>query len=145
MSNKLKFTPEEADLIGRTADALSAYMGKPVLAEIVTEDPEFEWALFAIPLQPEEDDGVFVQVGGHKSKILGNAGGLDLSDGKPIDCELLWAIQLTNQENIRFIKVDTTGEEVAWTETILEMLPFDLQEPQLPSEDESDDDESELA
>lgn len=138
MSKKLEFTTEEANLIGRTADALSAYMGKPVLAEIVTEEAEFEWALFAVPLKPKEEtgDGVYVQVGGKKAKILGNSGGLDLSDGKPIDCELLWAIQLTNQEHIRFIKIDANGEEIAWTESIIEMLPFDLQEPEPPAEDD---------
>lgn len=138
MSKKLQFTTAEADLIGRTADALSAYMGKPVLAEIIVEDTDFEWALFAIPLKPEDDieDGVYVQVGGEQAKILGNCGGLDLSDGKPIDCELLWAIQLTDQEQIRFIKIDNTGEEIAWTESILEMLPFNLQEPAPPAEDD---------
>lgn len=137
MTKKLTFTAAEANLLGRTADALSAYMGKPVIAEIVAGE-DFEWAMFAIPLKPEAEpeQGVYVQVGGAGSQVLGNSGGIDLSDGQALDCELLWAIQLTDMEQIRYIKVDASGEEIAWTENLSEMLPFDIQEPHEPSEED---------
>ncbi|WP_322999334.1 hypothetical protein [Castellaniella sp.] len=147
----LTFTAAEADLLGRTADALCAYMGKPVIAEIVTEPEEgFEWALFALPLSPgEETDGrQHVQAGGPGARFLGNGGGLDLSDGQPIDCEFLWAIQLSELEGCRYIKVDGQGEEAGWSDTLSELLPFELTETELPDDeddtadiDEPDDDD----
>lgn len=133
----LNFTTTEADLLGRTADALCAYMGKPVLAEIVAEtDAGFEWVLFAIPLTPDQDDDLpRVQLGGPGSRLLGSCGGLDLSDDEPLDCEFLWAIQLCDLENIRYIKVDANGDETAWTDRLEELLPFDLREVSPPDDD----------
>lgn len=149
----LTFTAAEADLLGRTADALCAYMGKPVIAEIVTEPDEgFEWALFALPLGPDDEaeDRPHVQAGGHGARFLGNGGGLDLSDGQPIDCEFLWAIQLSELEGCRYIKVDAQGEEAGWSDTLSELLPFELSETSQPDDeddtadiDEPDDDEDE--
>ena len=75
----LNFTAEELDLLGRTADALSAYMGKPVLAEVVdASETGFEWVIFAIPLDVEDggEDKVIVQIGGPGARIVGNKGGL---------------------------------------------------------------------
>lgn len=144
MALSLAFTPAEADLLGRTADALCAYMGKPVIAEIVAEaDEGFEWALFAIPLGPEEDeaeDRPRVQAGGPGARFLGNCGGLDLSDGQPIDCEFLWAIQLSDQTGVRYVKVDASGEEAGWSDDLAELLPFELSETGQP-DDEDDPDE----
>ncbi len=123
----LVFTADELDLIGRTADALSAYMGKPVLAEVVDADETgFEWVLFAVPLDVEDkaDDLVIVQVGGPDSRIIGNQGGLVIADGDVFDCEYLWAIQLSDLEGVRFIKVDQEGEEIAWSESLRDVLPF---------------------
>ncbi|HUH39861.1 MAG TPA: hypothetical protein VL024_03215, partial [Castellaniella sp.] len=142
MSSLLQFTDAETDLLGRTADALSAYMGKPVLAEIIHEpDEDFEWALFAVPLAPGEDsdDRAVVQVGGPGARFLGNLGGLTLEDEQPLECEFLWAIQLSSLEGVRFIKVDSEGDEVAWTNSLDEILPFDLHEA-IDDEDEDDED-----
>ena len=142
----LTFTAAEADLLGRTADALCAYMGRPVVAEIVPEAEEgYEWVLFALPLAPQDEDGDVprIQVGGPGARFLGNSGGLDLSDGQPLDCEFLWAVQLSDLEGVRYIKVDAQGEEVAWTDTLTDLLPFDLQEADLPPDDDDDEDDEE--
>lgn len=140
MSELLTFSADELDLLGRTADALSAYMGKPVLAEVIAE-PEggYEWALFALPLKPDEDveDRLCVQVGGAGARFLGQAGGLDTRDGQPLECEFLWGIQRADLEGVRYIKVDGDGEESAWSDTLQELLPFDLRDV-APPEDEED-------
>lgn len=141
MPAPLIFTAEETDLLGRTADALSAYLGKPVLAQIMDADENgFEWVVFAIPLQPHDtpEDDVIVEIGGNHARLLGSQGGLDISDGSIFDCQYLWAIQLCQLEHIRFIKVDQEGDEVAWTETLAEILPFDIADPVLS--DDLDDD-----
>jgi len=144
MTLPLAFTPAEADLLGRTADALCAYMGKPVIAEIVAEPDEgYEWVLFALPLSPQDEDGDVprIQAGGPGARFLGNCGGLDLSDGQPVDCEFLWAVQLSDLEGVRYIKVDAQGEEIGWTDTLADLLPFDLQEVELPPDDDDEDDD----
>lgn len=142
----LTFTTAQADQLGRTADALSAWLGKPVLAEIVAE-PEagYEWALFAIPLAPQEEPGesaVRVQVGGPRARLLGSRGGLGTGgDAQPLDCTLLWAVQRSNQPGRAYVKIDASGEEVAWSDDLPDLLPFDLHEPDLPDdEDENGDD-----
>lgn len=147
MSTPLRFTDAEADLLGRTADALSAYIGKPVIAEIVTNDEAgYEWALFARPLIPEEsaDDTLTVQAGGPGARFLGNLGGLSLDHNDPLECQLLWAIQLSDLEGVRYIKVDHNGEEIAWTEVLTDVLPFALDEAPIddPDDDADDDNES---
>ena len=144
MTLPLAFTPAEADLLGRTADALCAYMGRPVVAEIVPEAEEgYEWVLFALPLAPQDEDGDVprIQAGGPGARFVGNCGGLDLSDGQPVDCEFLWAVQLSDMEGVRYIKVDAQGEEIGWTDTLTDLLPFDLQEAELPPEDEDEDED----
>src|SRR3546814_10918706 len=103
----LVFTADECDLLGRPADALSAYMGKPVLAEIMdAEETGFEWVIFAVPLDVQDDpgDNVIVQIGGDGAKLVGNTGGMIIADGDVFDCEYLWAIQLSDLEGVRFIK-----------------------------------------
>lgn len=143
MSQTLSFTKTETDLLGRTADALSAYMGKPVLAELITEaDEGFEWVLFAVPLAPEDDaeDIPVVQAGGPGARFLGSQGGLALEDDQPLECEFLWAIQLADLDGVRFIKVDADGEEVAWTDTLTDILPFNMDEVRPMDVDEDDAD-----
>lgn len=141
----LRFTDDELDLIGRTADALSAYMGKPVLAEVIdAEDTGFEWVIFAVPLdiQDTPDDIVVVQVGGSGARIIGNQGGLVIADGDIFECEYLWAIQLSDLEGVRFIKVDQEGEEIAWSENLRDVLPFVMSdEPVSEDDDDLADDE----
>ncbi|HUH60707.1 MAG TPA: hypothetical protein VL001_11620 [Candidimonas sp.] len=139
----LTFTADELDLLGRTADALSAYMGKPVLAEVIdAEETGFEWVIFAVPLDIQDNpaDIVLVQVGGPGAKILGNQGGLDLVDGEVYDCEYLWSIQLSDLEGVRFIKVDTEGEEIAWTANLHDILPFAMSDTPPPDDDIEDED-----
>ncbi|MFA5597410.1 MAG: hypothetical protein WDA26_07575, partial [Pusillimonas sp.] len=61
-------------------------------------------------------------------------------DGDIYDCEYLWAIQLSDLEGVRFIKVDHDGEEVAWSDDIGGILPFELSdEPVLDTDDDEDD------
>lgn len=138
----LTFTDEEIDYLGRTADALSAYIGKPVLAEIIDADETgFEWVVFGIPLDVADDaeNHVIVAIGGQNARIIGNKGGIDIKD-EVYDCEYLWAIQLSDLEGVRFIKVDHEGEEVAWSDDIGGILPFELSDEPLPDIDEEDDD-----
>lgn len=140
----LVFTADELDLLGRTADALSAYMGKPVLAEVIdAEETGFEWVIFAVPLdvQDNPDDHVVVQVGGAEARFLGNTGGMTIRDGDAFDCEYLWAIQLSDLEGVRYIKVDQDGDEVAWTDTLQEILPFIMTDEAAPEDDDDDRDD----
>jgi hypothetical protein len=139
----LVFSADELDLIGRTADALSAYMGKPVLAEVIDADETgFEWAIFAVPLDIEDDpkDLVVVQIGGSGAKIVGNQGGLVIADGDVYDCEYLWAIQLSDLEGVRFIKVDQEGEEIAWSENLRDVLPFVMTDEAISDDIDDNDD-----
>lgn len=138
----LVFTSDELDMLGRTADALSAYMGKPVLAEVVdAEETGFEWVVFAVPLETNEDarDLVTVQVGGRGSRIIGHKGGLKIEDGDIYQCKYLWAIQLSDIEGVRFIKVDEEGDEVAWSDDLSTMLPFALGSEPPPPDDDQDE------
>ena len=142
----LTFTTEELEHLGRTADALSAYIGKPVLAEVIGADETgFEWVVFGIPLDvgDEADDHVIVAIGGQNARIIGNKGGIDIKDGDIYDCEYLWAIQLSDLEGVRFIKVDHDGEEVAWSDDIGGILPFELSDEPVSDIDDDDDDTDE--
>src|SRR5690606_3735631 len=145
-TSPLVFTDEELDLLGRTADAMSAYMGKPVLAEIIdAEETGFEWVIFAVPLdvQDNPDDHVVVQIGGADARIVGSTGGMTITDGEVFDCEYLWAIQLSDLEGVRFIKVDQEGDEVAWTDTLQDILPF-IMADEAPVDDSDDDDDDDM-
>lgn len=141
----LTFTETELDMLGRTADALSAWLGKPVLAEVIdAEETGFEWVVFGIPLDTEDDPekSIVVSIGGQGARLLGNRGGLPLKDDEVYSCEYLWAIQLSDLEGIRFIKVDHEGEEVAWSLDIGGILPFSIEEPEpAPEDDDTDDDD----
>ncbi|MBP6019588.1 MAG: hypothetical protein KA735_08855 [Burkholderiaceae bacterium] len=141
MPANLVFTTDEIDLLGRTADALSAYMGKPVLAQVMdATETGFEWVVFAVPLQPQDklDDFITVEVGGNGARLLGNKGGLDMAENEVFDCEYLWAIQLSELEGARFIKVDLEGDEVGWTDSLQDLLPFAMVDE--PISDDLDDD-----
>ena len=137
----LTFNAEELDLLGRTADALSAYMGRPVLAEVMDADETgFEWVVFASPLATDHtgDSHVAVQIGGAGARILGAKGGLAIADGDVFECEYLWAIQLSALDGVRYIKVDQHGEEVAWTDELRDILPFAMNEVAPPEDDDDD-------
>jgi len=127
----LCFTDDELDVFARVADAMTANLGKPVLAEIVAEDEiGAQCVLFALPLQPGEadDDVVKVSLGGAQARFVGNCGGLAIDD-EALECALLWAVQRSNLGGVRFIRLDAQGEEVAWGATLAEILPFAIAKP----------------
>jgi len=131
MPSLLSFTDAELDTLAQTADAMTAQLGKPVLAEIIAEDEiGAECVLFALPLQPGEadDDIVKVVLGGEHARFIGNCGGLVLGEDA-LECALLWAVQLSSLPGVRFIKLDETGEEIAWGTEVADILPLTLLAP----------------
>ncbi len=132
----LRFTEQELAMLGKTADGLSAYMGKSVLAEVGIDD-DAEWVIFAIPIGLDEkpdDKAMHVQMGGPGARFVGNKGGLDL-DNESYDCQYLWAIQITADPEARFIRLDDQGEEFDFSNELSELLPFELSEEDLPDPD----------
>lgn len=140
-----QFSAQELDMLAKTADALSAYLGKPVLAEVVLGEEGMEWVSFGVPVDRDakDDDQPHVQLGGPNARLLGNRGGLEPSDMDAYDCIYLWAIQITQVEGERFVKIDQSGEETAWSDDLLDMLPFALTDEPLPDDDEDEEDEDE--
>ena len=131
----LKFTQEELTMLGQTADALSAYMGAVVLAELDQHETA-QWVVFGRALgtdETPEDDVVHVQMGGPGAQLLGQQGGIDAKK-EPLDCALLWAIELTDDPQGRFMRLDTEGEVFDWAKDLKELLPFSLEEPALDDE-----------
>lgn len=125
----LTFSHDEIELLARTADALSAYIGKPVLAEIVdAEDTGYEWVAFAIPLDINEDatNIPVIQIGGAKARLIGSQGGVHIDANETYSCRFLWAIQRADIGPIRYIKVNQEGDEIGWAEQLTELLPFDF-------------------
>src|SRR5690606_36941638 len=104
-----------------------------------------EWVIFAVPLdvQDNPDDHILVQIGGDGARYVGNTGGMTLSDGEVYDCEYLWAIQLSDLEGVRYIKVDQEGDEVAWADKLQDILPFIMKDEAIGSDDEDDFDDEE--
>jgi len=127
----LAFTSEEIDLLGQTADALTAYMGKPVLAEIMgAEDTGAEWVAFGIPLgvddEIDEEATVIIQLGGPDSRYAGNRGGLGSDDTDAYSCECLWIIQLSDDDAGRYVKVDPLTQDCVFSDDLRELLPFEV-------------------
>lgn len=142
----LVFTQEEIDLIGRTADAMSAYMGKPVLAEIMdASDTGAEWVAFGIPLgideEVDEDATVVIQLGGPGARYAGNRGGLASTDYEVYACDCLWIIQLSDDELGRYVKVDPLNQEYMAANDLRELLPFDVSDDALDVALQEADDE----
>ncbi len=132
----LRFTEDELTMLGKTADALSAYMGVSVLAE-VGADEEAEWVIFGTPLGVDEEvseDTLHVQMGGPGARFVGNRGGLDL-DAEAYDCRYMWAIQITDDPEARFVRLDHHGEEFDYANNLTELLPFVLTDEALPDPD----------
>ena len=132
----LRFTEQELAMLGKTADGLSAYMGKSVLAEVGIDD-DAEWVIFAIPIGIDEkpdDSAMHVQMGGPGARFVGNKGGLDL-DNESYDCQYLWAIQITADPEARFVRLDDQGEEFDFSNSLGELLPFDTTDEALPDPD----------
>ena len=143
----LVFTQEEIDLIGHTADAMSAYMGKPVLAEIMdADDTGAEWVAFGIPLdvhaEIDEDATVVIQLGGVGARFAGARGGLEVNDDV-YSCECLWIIQLSDDEDARYVKVDPLNQEYVGGNDLRELLPFNVSDDGL-TEFAAEDDEDEI-
>lgn len=141
----LVFTQEEIDLIGHTADALSAYMGMPVLAEIMSvDDTGAEWVAFGIPLdidaEIDEDSTVVIQLGGPDARYAGNRGGLG-DDDDLYSCECLWIIHLSDDESGRYVKVDPLSQEFTTSNDLHELLPFNVSDESFHNADIDDEDE----
>ncbi len=135
------FSETEIELLAKTADALSAWSGKPVMAETgITDD--VHWVVFGVPLATDGDDNddedaVHWQMGGPGTEWVGNAGGLAPAPDDVFECRLLWAIQITPVEGERFIKLDDQNEVVAWSDQLVDLLPFAID----PDEDLDDPDD----
>ena len=139
-STALLFSTEDIELLARTADALSSYLGKPVLVEVVSAaETGFEWAVFAIPLDINEDDSDIpvVQIGGANTRLLGSQGGVQVNENETYTCRLMWAIQRTEDEDVNYIKINHEGDENGWGEALQDVLPFDLSSD--PLADDEDD------
>lgn len=139
-STTLVFSTEDIELLARTADALSSYLGEPVLVELVdASETGFEWAIFAIPLDVNEDDSDIpvVQIGGAQTHLLGSQGGVQINENETYTCRFMWTVLRTDQDPVKYIKINHEGEENAWGETLQEILPFDLSSDPLADNDES--------
>lgn len=143
-STALTFSTEDIDLLARTADALSAYLGKPVLVELIdASETGFEWAIFAIPLAINEDDSELpvVQIGGAHARLLGSQGGLAVAENETYSCRFLWAVQRADFEEVKYVKINHEGDEHGWAENLQELLPFDLGADTLADDNEDGLDE----
>jgi len=143
------FTDHEIALLKKTADALTAYLAKPVIAEIDTTEDGMEWVAFGVPLDITDetpDDIVTLEMGGPGARLISESSDLENPDQEVYACEFLWGIQITDIENARFVRIDFEGEEVEWGDNIEELLPFGMRDPE-PGElleiEENDEDEDE--
>lgn len=143
-----KFTSEEVELLAKTADALSAYLGKPVLAEIDETDEGYEWIAFATPLEvnkPADPQAVLMTMGGPGARLIGVSALLEDFKQVVYECEFLWGIQI-GEPPLRFTRIDYQGEEVDWSEDLVMLLPFGLDDDDLIEDmrlqDEMDEDDT---
>lgn len=130
------FSAQDLILLGKTADSLSAYLGAAVLAE-VGESEGAEWVIFAQALAVDEtpkEGTLLVQLGGKDARLLGGTGGIEASD-QPYDCSYLWSIQITEYDDERYVKLDSTGEVVDASPTLDALLPFSIVEPEYIEDD----------
>lgn len=133
----LQFTQDELAMLGRTADALSAYMGAVVLAE-VGRNEDTEWVVFGRAIGEDEEiekDVVHVQMGGSGTRMLGQQGGLGTTSDQ-FDCIFLWAVEITDDPDERFVRLDQDGEVFDTASELATLLPFSLQEPEVNLADE---------
>lgn len=139
--SNLTFTATELTMLGKTADALTAYMGTAILAE-VGQTEGAQWVIFARALAQDEvvgDDIVHVQMGGPGTQVLGQGAGLDAHQ-VVYDCAFLWAIEITDDPEERFVRLDPEGEVFDAAADLAMLLPFNIEEPALPPDvdDQSD-------
>ncbi len=141
-NSDLKFSDAEIAMLGSTADALSAYMGAAVLAEI-DENDGAQCVIFARALdqgEPPPEDLVHVQMGGPNAQVLGQRGGLDTSKSS-YDCEFLWAIEITDSPDERFVRLNPEGEVFDAANELGLLLPFSLEDPSQEQETDQESDE----
>ena len=139
----LRFTEQELALLAKTADALTAYTGKPVLAEVGVSEAGHEWIAFARPLEASDntdDDDVHMQMGGPDTRWIGNTGGLNPGKDEVFDCLFLWGIQITPDDGERFVKLDHVGDENDSSDQLADLLPFGFTDEALPDDDEDNED-----
>lgn len=135
-----KFTESEMAMLGSTADALSAYMGAAILAEVDETDGS-QWVIFGRVLDENtapDDDTVHVQIGGNGSLVLGQKGGLE-TDTTAYDCEFLWAIEITESIEERYVRLNPQGEVFDASPDLITLLPFSMSDPDLPDDLEDAD------
>jgi len=142
-AHPLSFTQPELGMLAKTADALTTYLGRPVLAEVDVNDDGAEWVTFGSTLDEkekaaDEEERLHVQLGGKNARLLGQSGGLPEST-EAYDCLFLLAIQLSAVEGERFVKIDHDGEESAWSDELSEVLPFSIVDEELPPPDDDED------
>jgi len=142
------FSDDELALLAKTADALTAYLGKPILSEVGVAENGCEWAAYARPLESGETlgaDDVRMQMGGPDARWLGNVGGLNPEKGATYDCVYLWGIQITGEpdgQGARFVRLDHVGDEYGSADELAELLPFGFSDE---TDDEADDDDDDAA
>jgi len=130
----LRFTAPELALLAKTADALTAYLGKPILAEVGVSEAGHEWVAFARPLETADntdEEDIHMQMGGPGTRWVGSTGGLNPGEDEVYDCLYLWAIQLTPDPGERFVKLDHAGDEYGSSDALEDLLPFTFSDEQL--------------
>lgn len=138
------FSDTDVLLLERTAEAMTAMSGRPVLAEIGATDG-VAWAVFGVALGTDDvvaDDDTVWRMGGEGTRALGNSGGLAPRPDEHYDCRLLWVIQVSAQVGERYLKLDGSGDVVDWSDHLADLLPFGLSladEAPWPDEDEDDE------
>ncbi len=136
-----QFTDAELVMLGKTADALTAYLGQPILAEVDAAENGHEWVAFAVPLATHgavAEEDVRIQMGGPSARWVGNKGGLTPAATDLYDCRFLWGIQLCPEDGRRYTKLDHEGEECGWSDRLVDLLPFVLADEELPEDDLDD-------
>lgn len=135
------FTPTEVELLAKIVEALSAYMGKPVLAEIDVTEEGYEWIAFGTPLEVNkaiEEDTVIMQMGGPAARLVGASALMEDFNQSVYECEFLWGIQI-GEPPLRFTRIDYQGDEVDWSEDLTMLLPFGLDDSDIITEMEVQD------
>lgn len=135
------FTPTELEFLAKTADALSAYMGKPVLAEIDMTDEGYEWVAFGTPLEIGKDvdeEAVIMTMGGAAARLVGASSLMEDFNQAVYECEFLWGIQI-GEPPLRFARIDYLGNEVDWSEDLTMLLPFGLDDKDIIADMEHQD------
>lgn len=141
-TSSFRFSAEERDLLAKTADALTAYSGKPVFAETGIAENGMEWVAFGIPLAPDEEadeETMHIQMGGENAQWLGARGGVEDDPQAQYDCVFLWAIQISDETGARFVKLDQEGDVADASDELAELLPFGFSDVELPDDEDDED------